>query len=283
MASRKKMRTARKPIPQKGARPTSSREALLERAKELLWTTEFDDRLLRVLPSPLSKNTYELTFDLEPHEYGFAAFWEYRREIRHEYDILRSLQQDDYSPTSGGMEYFQQNQRWKAEHVATCIEIWDLFPLPISEIRKAGFLKIHKAPKIKAFSELTSNDSRFFQQSPPPAGCSIHSFLLDWEEGASEIKNQFIKWLEQEKKQRAEKEKHPADKRGSVKRLLLERRLNQLGAWRAHRLGLRHGQFEELYPGSWADPSSFRNGYKKAESVLLDLLTQEGWLLFSGR
>jgi hypothetical protein len=262
----------------------NSRFTLASKAKQLLWNTTFDKNLLRVIPSPLAEHPLEYQINVDKKELEFAVFWEYRREIKHEYDLLRQLEKENYQPSKGGADYLGCNCRWRAEHAATWMKIADIFPLPISEIRKAGFLEVSQASSIKAFKEISTVDYSHFQHRPPPSPWSIYAIQVDWDAGVSEIKKQISKWLDSENKTLAKRDKRSIDKRGSEKHLLLERRLHQLAALRAFSTGLKHDQYLSLKPTkNWSDPSAYRNGHKKAKEVLLDLLNREGWMLFSGR
>ena len=196
---------------------------------------------------------------------------------------MRQLVRDSYNPTPGGLEYRQRQGKWKAEHAHTFFSIAELFPLPINEIKRAGLLSITDPPRPMAFKELDEEAHKYFRSKAPPSPWSIHTILLDWEAGASNIKNQIDEWIDRVNRSQAVDNGRRVNQRGSPRELILTRRLNQLATWRAHRAGLKYPDLEKLTPKVWTHPSSFRNGYKRAEQVLLDLLSGEGRELFAGK
>ena len=268
---------------QKVAKGKTSREILAKKANELLWSTKFDKQLFRITPQPLVAHPDEYNLSVASHEVAFAVFWEYRREIKYEYDNLRQLHRDDYKPSKGGAEYLRRQQRWRAEHTTTWIELADLFPLPISEIKQSGFLNISPTPPCTAFKDLTPSDFEYLRRNQPPSNWSVHAIQLDWDLGAAVIQTEFGKWIDEENRRRAASEKRPTSKRGRSSRAIIERRLEQLAAWRGHRSKLNHGEYLKLKPHSWSDKSAYRHGSEKAREVFDDLIKKEGWMLFSDR
>jgi hypothetical protein len=272
-----------KPRPAAKGNKNTTREILVEKATRLLWSTEFDERLLRVIPSPLSEYPNEYTFGVKPHELEFAVFWEYRREIKFDYDFLRQLRDDNYQSSPGAQEYLERQMRWKGEHAIAFIKLADLFPLPITEIQRGGFLELQEIPPLPAFKKLSPSDYEYLLHKPPPSCWKVHAIQLDWNFGAGRIKAEFGKWIDEENLRRTASEKRPPTKRGRSPKAIIERRLQQLAAWRGNRSQLNHGEYLKLKPHSWSDQSAYRTGCKKASEALDDLMKKEGSLLFSDR
>jgi hypothetical protein len=227
---------------------------------ELINATKFDRSGLRVHTAPLARDEYDFR-GIEAWEVEAVARYEYAREIRRHYDATRIF----YDAVGGSRRAQKEMVSWKfpapnplPDHLTHS----GIFPMPWMEYRR--IMGPGKQPEIERMGAIHEVDQEWFDRGMESENTdlSFHRFRVDWSRGRDAIKKDFSAWIDDVSKGRKTYQRRPKNK-------VIEDRLDQLAAWRAHRAGLNHAAFTALSPRTpYADATAFRRAHEKADMIL---------------
>jgi hypothetical protein len=243
----------------KKARPPAAGEVEREML-ERINATKFDRSGLRIHTAPLARDEYDFR-DVESWEARAVFQHEYSREIRRNYDASRI-----YYEAAGGSRRAQKemvNWKFPAPNPLPYDLIHPgLFPMPWLEYRR--IMGQGEQPVIDCMGAVWEVDQEWFDwgMESEETNKSFHRLRLDWSRGRDAIKKDFSAWLDGMSKGRKTIQRR-------AKGRVIEDRLDQLVAWRAHRAGLNHAAFTALSPRTpYADATAFRRAHEKADKIL---------------
>jgi hypothetical protein len=269
----------KKPGPPKNSKRAIKTPAptLEERASEALRNTTFGSDGLRAIRQPLERDEYDFScFSYsKPEEATYVVLYEYQREIKAFYDIIRffrGIETDvPKSLPSPGSKMFSD---YSAVGVFNNISV---FPLPIVTIKRndesnGRAFEITTASKPhKALYEISPMQLLDLRLRGESDYFSTHCVVIQRNCNKRLIKSEFSKWLIQ-----SEKEQDLRRRVGRPEATVMDDRLNQLAAYRIHRAGISYNEFLSLKARlPYKDESAFIKGYKKAEEALFSLIQGE--------
>ena len=287
-----------RPLPSPKKRTSAAARKLEEKGGLRLDKTKFEDGL-RVLTKNLHSNEFNFR-DVPVEEAEFAVFWECRRELEKYY-------RGHWKPHKDGTRIYRpaKGLSLAALHWAMNMQY---FPLPYVEIKKMGLLSFLGTPSPPAVHEedffefrrifedtqlpIWRRINQFGTQSfskhvfapvqegakrippifNPESSLSMHCLVLDWSRGSKTIQREIEKWVKKMTYL------HPAPAQS-----VYEKRLDQIGAWRAKRAGLNAQEYLDLRMRTFGckktsemkrdhvlyeDPSTFRTASKTAEKFI---------------
>jgi hypothetical protein len=250
---------------------------LEERALEALRATTFECDGLRAIRKPLERDEYDFScFScLKPEEATYVVLYEYQREIKQFYDVVRffrGIETDSpkSQPSLGGKMFSDYSAVGMLNNLSA-------FPLPIVTIKrndesKGRAFEITTTSKPhKALYEISPMQLLELRLRGESEYFSTHCVVIQRNCNKRLIKSEFSKWLIQ-----SEKEQGLRRRVGRPEATVMDDRLNQLAAYRIHRAGISYNEFLSLKARlPYKDESAFIKGYKKAEEALFSLLQGE--------
>ena len=254
--------------------PKAAQQSLEERVLEALRAARFGPDGLREIKKPLNRDEYDFScFScLKPEEASYVVNYEYHREIRVFHDLIRQLRGIDQDMTESLPKF--GSKMFAAYSFVGLLDNVSAFPLPIVTIRRndeseGRVFEISTSTKpINGFNETSPLQFLELRLRGESEYFSTHCIVIQRNCNRKIIKSDFSKWLI-----KSEKERVLPGRDGRPEATVMDDRLNQLAAYRAHRAGISFNEFLALKPRlSYSDESAFIKGYKKAEEALLSLM-----------
>ena len=217
--------------------------------------TKFDRSGLRIHHSPLAREEYDFR-GIEVWEAESVAICEYQRDIKRYYDAARELVTGDLASLK---------KRPHGPFHPSPLADDPLFPVPSMELRR--IMGPGKKPISERITAIREVDQDWFDRvTGEDPDLSFHRLRIDWRQGREIIKRDLGKWIDELGKNRKTIQRR-------AKARVIEDRLDQLAAWRAHRAGLNHAKFTQLSPRiPYSDATAFRRAHEKAEKLLRSFL-----------